>query len=71
MAKIVAKNFGREKLNFSGSALFHMKTRVSLKYFVNDSLWKYLSACNFLPDSSKLTFFDNFGNSKAVCTVLT
>ena len=24
------------KLNFSSSALFHMKTRVCLKYFVND-----------------------------------
>ena len=24
-----------QKLNFSRSALFHMKTRVSLKYFVN------------------------------------
>ena len=26
----------KQKLNFSRSALFHRKTRVSLKYFVND-----------------------------------
>ena len=40
-----------------------MKTRVSLKYFVN------VSGNNFLlltcPDPFKLDFFDNFGNSKA------
>ena len=26
----------KQKLNFSYSALFYIKTRVSLKYFVND-----------------------------------
>ena len=26
----------KQKLNFSHCALFHMKTRVSLKYFMND-----------------------------------
>ena len=26
----------KQKFNFSGSAQFHMKTRVCLKYFVND-----------------------------------
>ena len=30
----------KQKLNFSRSALFHMKTRDKLKYFVNDCLWK-------------------------------
>ena len=29
----------KQKLNFSRSELFHMKTRVSPKYFVNDSRW--------------------------------
>ena len=28
----------KNKLNFSHSALFHMKTRVCLKYVVNDCL---------------------------------
>ena len=28
------------RLNLSRSALFHMKTRVILKYFVTDFLWK-------------------------------
>ena len=32
------------KLNFSRIALFHMKTRVCLKYFVNDCLWKQFLA---------------------------
>ena len=29
----------KQKLNFFRSALFHMKSRVCLKYFVNDCLW--------------------------------
>ena len=32
----LAKTLEKQKLNFSRSALFHMKTRVSLKYLVND-----------------------------------
>ena len=32
---ILAKTAEKKKLNFSRSALFHIKTRVSLKYFVN------------------------------------
>ena len=32
------KALEKQKLNFSRSALPHMKTRVSLKYFVNDFL---------------------------------
>ena len=35
---ILAKNFGKQKLNFSRRALFHMKTRVCLKYFVHDCM---------------------------------
>ena len=36
----LAKTFEKQKLNFSSGALFHMKTGVSLKYFVKDDLWK-------------------------------
>ena len=47
-----------------------MKTRVSLKYFVSDSLWK-----DFLilvrKDALKHNLFDNFGKSKDFDTVLT
>ena len=32
---ILAKNSWKKKLEFSRSGLFHMETRVSLKYFVN------------------------------------
>ena len=37
---LVAKSPEKQKLNFSCNALFHMKTRVCLKYFANDVLWK-------------------------------
>ena len=41
-------NFGNtSKLNFSCSALFRMKIRASLKYFVHDCLWKQI----FVSDS--------------------
>ena len=33
-------------MNFSRSALFHMKARVYLKYFVHDCLWKQFLASN-------------------------
>ena len=36
----------KRKLNFSCSALFHMKTTASLKYFVNDCRCKYFFAFN-------------------------
>ena len=32
----LAKTPKKQNLNFSHSTLFHMKTKVSLKYFVND-----------------------------------
>ena len=44
---ILAKNFEKQKLNFSRSALFHMKTRVNLKYFVNDCVRKQFFAPTF------------------------
>ena len=34
---MLAKTFEKYELNFSQSALFHIKTRVNLKYFGNDS----------------------------------
>ena len=33
---ILAKKYQKQQLNLSHSALFHKKTRVSLKYFVTD-----------------------------------
>ena len=33
---ILAKTLATQKLNFSRIQLFHIKTRVSLKYIVND-----------------------------------
>ena len=47
-----------------------MKTKVSLKYFLNDFLWKQFFASNSPPELFKLNFFDDFGNSKAFHTVL-
>ena len=52
---ILIKTPEKQKLNFSRSALFRMKTRVSLKYFVNDSR---MGAKNmFSTPFSKLTLF--------------
>ena len=60
----------KKKSNFCHSALLHMKTRVSLKYFVNDFLWEQFLAFKSPPNSFKLNFFDNFANSKAFHTIL-
>ena len=38
---ILAKTLEKQKLNFACSAPFHMKTRASLKYFVNECLWTF------------------------------
>ena len=35
---LLAKAIEKQKLNSSRSGLFHIKTRVSLKYFVNDCI---------------------------------
>ena len=48
-----------------------MKTTVSLKYFVIDSLLKPFFNDNSSRDPLKLNFFGNFGNSKSFHTVLT
>ena len=42
-------NTEKQKLNFSSSALFHMKTRVTLKYLLNDYLWKHFFHFNSPP----------------------
>ena len=47
-----------------------METKVCLKYFVNDCLWKQFFASNAPPDAFKLNLFDNFGKFKAFDTVL-
>ena len=47
-----------------------MRTRVSLKYSVNNCLWKrYFALYPFSP--LQISFFGNFGNFKAIHTVLT
>ena len=39
---ILAKSLQKQELNFSRSALFCMKNRVTRKYFVNDCHWKQI-----------------------------
>ena len=48
------KSLKEQKLKFSGSAKFYMKTRLSLKYFVNDCLWKHFFDSNSPQNPSKL-----------------
>ena len=48
---ILAKNLEKQKLNFSGSALFHMETRVSPKCFVNGCGYNYRMMSKILPES--------------------
>ena len=47
-----------------------MKTRVNLKYFVTDCLWKHFFILT-RPTSLQTFFFENLGNSKAFHIVLT
>ena len=47
---ILAKSSEKQKLNFSPKALFQMKTRVCLKYFVHDCLFQQ----SFASDSPQL-----------------
>ena len=44
----------KQKLKFSRCALFHMKTRVSLKYFVGYRLGKLIIDSNLPQTSSNL-----------------
>ena len=47
-----------------------MQTRVGLKYFMNNYLWKQFFAINSPQTPSNYIFFENFGNFKAFHTVL-
>ena len=52
---ILAKKYQKQQLNLSHSALFHKKTRVSLKYFVTDcGSLKCLNAEKIKSDSQLL-----------------
>ena len=54
---ILAKAFEKQKLNFSRGALFHMKTRVRLKYFVGDcsyTIIKLESLCQSMPGTKQV-----------------
>ena len=48
------KKLLENKLNGCRKVLFQMKTRVSVKYFVNDCLWKYFFVSNLLETPSNL-----------------
>ena len=50
----------KQKLTYSHSALFHMKFRVCLNYFVNDCLWKQFLASNSPQTHSSLIFWTIF-----------
>ena len=49
---ILAKTPWKEKLNFSHSALFHMKTRNCLKYFVRGCSSSHIKRCQSLKRSA-------------------
>ena len=66
---LLPKNCWKQKLDFSRSAPFHMKTRVCLKYFVHHCLWKHGFVSNLLQARSNFYFYNNIGNSKAFNTV--
>ena len=63
---ILAKSLEKQKLNFYGSALFHMKTRDGPKCFANDYFCKHFFDSNSPQGSFKLNFLDNLGNSKVI-----
>ena len=48
-----------------------METRVILKYFVTDCVWKPFSSLELTTDPFKLNSFDNFGSFKVFHTILT
>ena len=52
---LLAKTLEKQKSNFPHTAVFHMKTKASLKYFVNDCLWKHVLASNSPQNPSNLT----------------
>ena len=56
---ILTKNDEKQELNLSRSALFHLETRVSLKYFVN-YLWKEFLVLTSRQTPSNLIFLTIF-----------
>ena len=66
---LLPKNCWKQKLDFSRSAPFHMKTSVCLKYFVHHCLWKHDFVSNLLQARSNFYFYNNIGNSNAFNTV--
>ena len=57
---ILAKTLEKQELNFSRSALFHMKTRVSLRYFMNDCSYLFLFLTKALGDINATGFHLSF-----------
>ena len=55
---LLAKAIEKQKLNSSRSGLFHMKTRVSLKYLVND--------CIDITQNLTAELFNSFSTSRVV-----
>ena len=51
---ILAETIKKQKLNFSRYVLFHIKTRVSLKYFMSYRLWKHFFDSNLPQAPSNL-----------------
>ena len=66
---IVGENSCKAEIKPFLCGLFHMKTRVGLKYFVSYRLCKPLLDSNSPP--FKLNLFEIIGNSKVFHTVLT
>ena len=59
----LTKSFCKIKIKFSRSALFHVKARVCLKYFVLDCLF---SASDLAQASLNLIFYNNFSNLRSL-----
>ena len=62
---VLAKNLPKKRnltLPVRKTFLLHMKTRLCLKYFMNDCLWKQVLASN--SDLFRFDLFENFRNSK-------
>ena len=67
---ILEENLEKSKQNFSRRALFHIKTRVSLTYFVSYCLEKLIFDSNSPQTTFKFNFFDPFVNSKTFLIAL-
>ena len=52
----------KSSLNFTRSALFLMKIKVSLKYFINGCLWKHFLASNTPQTTSNLIFLTSLAS---------